>query len=140
MDETRQREPTRYREEQFDDEIELMDYLRVIWKWKYLIVAGTLVCAVAAGVISFSIPKVYRIRMLIRPGVLTISEAGIFGANDQIDKRIFPFPLWGYIALFGKNSGVNYFNCQEERFDPQTFPSHSASLNTCALLPEAGAG
>jgi len=26
----------------FDDEIELIDYLRVIWKWKYVIVAGTL--------------------------------------------------------------------------------------------------
>jgi hypothetical protein len=25
-----------------EDEIELMDYLLVIWKWKYLIIAGTL--------------------------------------------------------------------------------------------------
>jgi len=55
MDETQQRESTRYREEQFKDEIELMDYLRVMWKWKYLIVGGTLICAIAAGVISFSI-------------------------------------------------------------------------------------
>jgi len=59
-----------------EDEIELMDYLRVIWKWKYLIVAGTLICAVAAGVISFSMPKVYRISMVLRPGMLTRNEDG----------------------------------------------------------------
>jgi len=29
------------------------------------------------------------------------------------------FPPQGYIALFGKNSGLDYFKCQEERFDPQ---------------------
>lgn len=76
MNETQQQEPTRYRENQFEDEIELMDYLRVIWKWKYLIIAGALVCAVVAGVISFSRPKVYRIGMVIQPGILTISKAG----------------------------------------------------------------
>ncbi len=76
MDETQPREPTRYREEQFDDEIELMDYLRVIWKRRYLIIAGTLICAVAAGVISFSMPKVYRIDMVVRPGMLTMDEEG----------------------------------------------------------------
>jgi len=76
MDKTQQPEPTRYREEQFEDEIELMDYLRVIWKWKYLIVAGTLICAIAAGVISFSMPKVYRIDMVVRPCILRMDEAG----------------------------------------------------------------
>ena len=59
-----------------EDEIELMDYLRVIWKWKYLIVAGTLICAVAAGVISFSMPKVYRISMVLQPGMLTRNGDG----------------------------------------------------------------
>ena len=76
MDETQQRKPTRYREEQFEDEIELMDYLRVIWKRKYVIIAGTLICAIAAGVISFSMPKVYRIDMVAQPGILAMNEAG----------------------------------------------------------------
>ena len=31
------------------DAIELVDYLRVIWKRKRLIIVGTLVCMVAAG-------------------------------------------------------------------------------------------
>lgn len=76
MDETQPREPRRHREEQFEDEIELMDYLRVIWKWKYLIIAGTLICAIAAGAVSFSQTKVYRIDTVVQPGILGINEAG----------------------------------------------------------------
>jgi len=33
-----------------EDEIELMDYLLVIWKWKYLILAGTLVFGLVAAI------------------------------------------------------------------------------------------
>jgi capsular polysaccharide biosynthesis protein len=76
MDETQQREPTRYREDRFEDEIELMDCLRVVWRWKYLIVLGTLICAVATGVISFSAPKIYRFDMVIEPGILTVDRGG----------------------------------------------------------------
>ncbi|MBW2545529.1 MAG: hypothetical protein JRD43_08815, partial [Deltaproteobacteria bacterium] len=32
----------------YEDEINLIDYLRVLWKWKWLIMAGTLICAIAA--------------------------------------------------------------------------------------------
>lgn len=37
LQQTRPDEPRYYPE----DEIELMDYLLVIWKWKYLILVGT---------------------------------------------------------------------------------------------------
>ena len=59
-----------------EDEIELIDLLRVIWKWKYLIIGGTLACALAAIVISLIMPKVYRIETIIRPGILSFSEEG----------------------------------------------------------------
>ena len=36
-----------------EDEVELMDYLLVIWKWKYLIIAGTLAFGVTTAIISF---------------------------------------------------------------------------------------
>jgi len=32
----------------YEDEINLIDYLRVLWKWKWLIIVGTLICAIAA--------------------------------------------------------------------------------------------
>ena len=41
----------------YEDEIELMDYLLVIWKWKYLILAGTVICALIVYIISFTTPK-----------------------------------------------------------------------------------
>jgi uncharacterized protein involved in exopolysaccharide biosynthesis len=62
--------------DKFDDEIELIDYLRVMWKWKYLIMVGTAVCALAAAVISISMPKVYSVETILQPAVAGISENG----------------------------------------------------------------
>ena len=64
------------RMDQLDDEIELMDYLKVIWKWKKLIILGTIAGAIVAGVISFLMPKVYSIQVLLEPGFLKVSEDG----------------------------------------------------------------
>ena len=63
--------------EKFDDEIELIDYFRVIWKWKYLIVAGTLFFSVVAVILSLQMDKVYRIHMVLQPGLLRIGDDGI---------------------------------------------------------------
>lgn len=64
------------RMDQLDDEIKLMDCLKVIWKWKKLIILGTIVIVIAAGVISFLMPKVYRIQMVLEPGIIKVSEDG----------------------------------------------------------------
>ncbi len=69
-------------QEQYIDEIELIDYLRVIWKWKYLILFGTLVCGLIATIISLKMDKVYSINMVLRPGILSI---GGEGKNVYID-------------------------------------------------------
>ena len=58
------------------DEIELIEILRVVWKWKYLVLAGTLVFALIAGVISSNRPKVYLINMVLRPGVVRVDRNG----------------------------------------------------------------
>ncbi len=82
MDETRQTYP--------DDEIELIDILRVVWKWKWLIIGGSLICALIAGVISYNLPKVYRVDMVIRPGVTQITEKGdyVYIDNEENLKAI----------------------------------------------------
>jgi LPS O-antigen subunit length determinant protein (WzzB/FepE family) len=59
-----------------EDEIELIDLIRIIWKWKYLILCGTAFCAIAAIAISLFLPKIYQIETLIRPGTLSIKEDG----------------------------------------------------------------
>jgi uncharacterized protein involved in exopolysaccharide biosynthesis len=62
--------------EHYEDEIELIDILRVIWKWKYFILLGTGVCGLAAAIISFTAPKIYRIDMILGPGIVNIDEDG----------------------------------------------------------------
>jgi capsular polysaccharide biosynthesis protein len=62
--------------ENYEDEIELIDTLRVIWKWKYLILAGTVVCGLIAAIISLNITKIYTIDMVLRPGMLSFGEQG----------------------------------------------------------------
>ena len=58
-----------------EDAIELIDYLRVIWKRKGLIIAGTLVCMIAAWVISLRLPEIYRADALISIGKTVISPS-----------------------------------------------------------------
>jgi capsular polysaccharide biosynthesis protein len=74
-------------EDRFEDEIELMDFLRVMWKWKYLIVLGTLICVVAAAVISFSAPKIYRFDMVVQPGILTYSKEMLRNVGESNNNR-----------------------------------------------------
>lgn len=59
-----------------EDEINLIDYLRVLCKWKWLIIVGTLLCAVAAAVISLWMPKVYEITLSIEPGTINVGNDG----------------------------------------------------------------
>jgi len=63
-------------QEKFKDEIELIDFLRITWKWKYIIAIGTFLFAVTAAVISLQMTKIYSVNMVLRPGILMIDEKG----------------------------------------------------------------
>ncbi|MBW2058582.1 MAG: hypothetical protein JRJ26_13900, partial [Deltaproteobacteria bacterium] len=52
----------------YDDEVELIDYLQVLWKYKFWIIGVTFVSAVAALVLSFLLPPVWEVSMVIEPG------------------------------------------------------------------------
>jgi len=51
-----------------EQEIELMDYLRVIWKRRWLIVGGTLVSMIAALVVSLIQPEMYQTTLDLKIG------------------------------------------------------------------------
>jgi capsular polysaccharide biosynthesis protein len=53
-----------------EHEVELIDYLNVVWKRKYLIIGGTLVTAVAALVLSLAMPKTYEVSRTLKIGRL----------------------------------------------------------------------
>ena len=76
MNENHQTQMKARKIEYYDDEIELMGYLLVIWKWKYFILAGTIFCGLIATIISFKIAKVYSIDMVLKPGILKVGEEG----------------------------------------------------------------
>jgi uncharacterized protein involved in exopolysaccharide biosynthesis len=71
-----QSEFVNYKANYSEDEIELIDILHAIWKWKYFIVGGTIVFAILAMVISVVLPKIYQIETLIQPGILSYGEDG----------------------------------------------------------------
>lgn len=70
-----QPDPQRY-PPYYEDEINLVDLLRVVWKWKWLIITGPLVCAVIAAVISFQMPKIYEVSTIIEPGIAMVQDNG----------------------------------------------------------------
>jgi len=48
-------------------QVELMDYIKVFWKRKWLIIIPTLICVLIVGVISFLLPLVWEIDLIILP-------------------------------------------------------------------------
>lgn len=83
--ETNETRETYRRHGDFEDEIYLIDYLRVIWKWKWLIILGTFVCMVVAGVVSFRMPEVYEVSTTIEPGIVGEDNEGNFMYIDSTD-------------------------------------------------------
>jgi len=78
MNEDHQTQTETHKIKHYEDEIELMDYLLVIWKWKYLISAGTFGIVLVAAIISFvgwkQQPTMYRTSIVLKPGVFEIDE------------------------------------------------------------------
>ena len=62
--------------QEYEDEIELFDILKVIWKWKRMILAVTIGVTILAGVVSFSMTKIYKVSMLLDAGTLAIDDKG----------------------------------------------------------------
>lgn len=51
---------------------------------KWLIIAGTLVCAVIAAVISLRMPKIYEVSTVIEPGIVSVKDDGSFIYIDSV--------------------------------------------------------
>jgi len=87
-----------------EDEIELIDIVRVIWKWKYFILTGTIVCALIAAVICYNMTKVYSISMVLRPGISKLGDNGndvyidsLKNIKSLIDSGIFNKDILNYL-------------------------------------------
>jgi hypothetical protein len=60
-------EPVRSQTEYPDDEIELIDILRIIWKWKWIIIGFTLFCLLSVAIYGLTRPvaKLYKVSTAI---------------------------------------------------------------------------
>jgi capsular polysaccharide biosynthesis protein len=61
--------------EQFENEVELIEYLNVLWKRRWLIIVPTILLALVAGVVSFLIPPKWEIDAIIQPGKYFVQSA-----------------------------------------------------------------
>ncbi len=57
-----------------EDEIDLMDYIKVILKRKTFILALFLTAVITAGIFSFLLPKVYKIEVVLKVGQVVGSQ------------------------------------------------------------------
>lgn len=72
----------------YENEIELMDYLLVIWKRKWLIIVPTFFLAVIAGIASFLIPPKWEIDAIIQPSKFFVqTEQGQFEEVVVVDPK-----------------------------------------------------
>ncbi len=116
--EIHQEPPNTYRGSDYlEDEVELIDYLRVIWKWKWLVVGGTLICAIIAAVISFQMPEIYEISMAIKPDMGSIyykvrppmlSEDPSANVSGRINEGIYSKRIEEALQPDSMKTGVNF--------------------------------
>jgi capsular polysaccharide biosynthesis protein len=66
-----------------EEEIELIDIFRILWKRRKLILLGTLLLTIGAAGISLLLPKVYEVSTIIEPGIRPIADY-----NGQIVNEI----------------------------------------------------
>ena len=62
----RNRKPRRFDRGNKQHRVDLIDYLNVVWKRKYLIIGGTLVAVATALVVSLSMPKTYEVSRTLK--------------------------------------------------------------------------
>ena len=61
--------------EQFENEVELIEYFNVLWKRRWLIIVPTVLLALVAGIVSFVIPPKWEIDAIIQPGKYFVRSA-----------------------------------------------------------------
>jgi capsular polysaccharide biosynthesis protein len=112
----------------YDDEINLMDYLNVLWKRKWLIIIPTLIIVIIVGVRSFFLPKVWEIDALIQPSKYLIEIDG-----GEISEVIAEDPK--QIASRISEAAYNSLIAEELNMEIRSFPGITAeNINNTNLI------
>ena len=101
------------------NEIELIDYLNVIWKRKWFIIIPTFLFIIVAGVISFILPPKWEVDAIIVPSKFLIQTSqGEFNEVVVVDPQ----------QIAGEINGATYNNiiAAELNIDKKKFPKLKA--------------
>jgi len=114
-----------------EDTIELIDLLRVVWKWKWFIVVFVIICSLVAGIWSLSLQKVYKVSTILAVN----PESDIIASNNlAANINIASTNLLANInvapSTIAANINEGMFNAQireklEENIENYSFPNIS---------------
>jgi uncharacterized protein involved in exopolysaccharide biosynthesis len=82
-------------------EIEIVDYIKILWRRKWLILLGTLLVVLITGGVSFLMTKTYQSTGIVKLGKI---EGVLIDSPNIVRARIEYTP---YAAMFIKSSGVD---------------------------------
>jgi uncharacterized protein involved in exopolysaccharide biosynthesis len=82
-------------------EIEIVDYMKILWNRKWLIIFGTFLVVIIAGGVSFMLPKTYEAEGIVQLGKI---EGTLIETPNLIRARIEYNP---YAEMFIKSSGLD---------------------------------
>lgn len=71
-----------YKDNYYEDRINLYDYIQIIWRWKFIIVGIVILSVIVALLMSFRITPVYRVSTSLSPG-----------ANEELNEETMKVEL-----------------------------------------------
>ena len=105
-----------------DSEIDLLNFLVVIWRRKVLIGGGTLIVLVAAWLVCVNLPKVYQVTVKIWP-VYTPAIAGELTSegSNRMDTEAIVKPIMAFFQNYSlAESAIREFDLDKSPFDLTT--------------------
>jgi len=96
----------------YEDEIYLIDYFRVLWKRKYLIVLGSVLPALVVGLILFFSSRNYTITYVYDvkdQGFYDVKDQGIYDVEDQCIYRFYDAENMDRIVTKLEANGLNKY-------------------------------
>ncbi|MFH1940812.1 MAG: Wzz/FepE/Etk N-terminal domain-containing protein [bacterium] len=106
--------------EEYENEKELIEYLDVIWRKKWLIIFPTVLIAIAVAVVSLILPEVWEVDSILSPSKFLTQTAG-----GQFEEVIVTSP--SEIASQINEGVYNNLIAAQLNIDPKKFPKLSAS-------------
>jgi len=113
---------------QYDDEINLMDYIKVIIKRKKIIISTFLICVIAAVIYSFIVPPVYRLTQMLKLPTVGMDEY-LYAPElikDQIEEGFYNY------KIFSSPNYNNKYNINDINFIKVEIPKHKQFLKLYA--------